>query len=73
MKKMVTDYTVKKVILLCVAVAFVASVASYFVGWSVGMHYGKQIGEYEVIENAIISNDSDYFYLEYDGNVHYYE
>ena len=70
---MVSNRTVKRVVVLCGVVALLSVVCGYLVGWSLGMHYGKQIGEMEVIENAILSSDSDYYYLEYDGNVHFYE
>lgn len=73
MKKLVSDFTLKRVIVLCGIVAILGLICGYFVGWSMGLNYGEKIGEMEVIENASISHDSDYHYLEYNGEVHFYE
>lgn len=72
-KKHVSDYTIKKVMVLCGIVALLGSILGYLVGWSMGLNYGEKIGEYNVIENASISHDSDYHYLEYNGEVYFYE
>lgn len=73
MKKLVSDFTVKKVMVLCIIVLMLGSVFGYLTGWFLGSYYGKQIGEAEVIENAILSHDDQYHYLEYNENIHFYE
>ena len=73
MKKLVSDYTAKKVIVLCSVVMLLGSVFGYLVGWALGSYYGKELGKAEVIENAILSHDDQYHYMEYDGNIHFYE
>lgn len=73
MKKLVSDFTLKRVLVLCGIVALVGSILGYFVGWSLGNYYGEKIGELNVIEKAIITHDDNYHYLEYDGIINYYE
>lgn len=73
MKKYVSDFTVKKVIVLCFVSAFISATIMYSIGWAFGIYYGKQIGEAEVIENAILSHDDQYHYLEYNENIHFYK